>query len=158
MRKVLITAAALSLAVLFTSATPGFAASAPTFQVYVTSGEPTHIDELDPGVGPGDWLLFHDAVVDGSGSEIGTALTRVQVIAATSGDDLAFILDCTVELATGNLVFTGAERFSHLATETAFALAGGTGEYGGVEGQVRGAPATVDGAPVTELTFELAKK
>lgn len=158
MKKLLIAMTA-GLAGALILATPSTAAPSPeTFAVYVTAGEPTHVDELEPGVGPGDWLLFRDTVVDADGDEIGTAVTRVQVIAPAGGGDLAFILDCTVDLDDGRLVFSGAELFSHLGTKVSYALVGGTGSHAGVEGQVVGEPAEVGGQPASKLTFELAKK
>lgn len=144
-------------AVLF--ATPGAAAPPPTtIEVFVAESAPTHVDELEPGLGPGDWLLFRDPVLDASGERIGTADTRVQVIAPAGAGDLSFILDCTVELDRGRLVFSGAELLSHAETEVTFALVGGTGRYAGAKGQVTGTPAAVDGQPTTHLTFELSRK
>ncbi len=138
---------------------PGAAAPRPqNLEVYVAAGEPTHVDESEPGLGPGDWLLFRDPVLDAAGEEIGTAVTRVQIISPAGNNDVAFILDCTVELGDGGLVFTGAERLSHLETEVSYAVAGGTGSFAGASGQVTGAHARVNGQPASRLTFELAKK
>jgi hypothetical protein len=129
-----------------------------TIEVYVAEGAPTHVDELEPGIGRGDWLLFRDPVLNADGEEIGIADTRVQIIAAAGNDDLSFILDCTIELDRGRLVFSGAELFSHVESETTFAVIGGTGSYAGAEGDVTGTPSTVDGQPASHLTFHLSKK
>lgn len=80
------------------------------------------------------------------------------MIAPAGEGDFAFVLDCTIELAGGRLVFTGAEQLSRLTSGTVYGVAGGTGRYAGVEGQVMGTPATVEGDPATLLTFELTKR
>lgn len=142
-------------------ATAGTSVAAPpprTIEVHVAAGEPTHIDELEAGVGPGDWLLFRDPVLDGGGDQIGTAVTRVQVISSAGEDDAAFILDCTVELDDGRLVFSGAEQLSRLEGQVGYAVVGGTGSYAGARGQVIGEPALIDGQPTSRLMFELARK
>lgn len=126
-------------------------------EVYVPESVPTHVDELEPGLGPGDWLLSRDPVLTADGEQIGTAVTRVQAVAHHDGD-VAFVLDCTVEFADGRLVFTGAERLRNLTSTVRYAVAGGTGRYAGAEGQVEGTPATVDGRPASRMTFQLSKK
>lgn len=129
-----------------------------TIEVYVAEGAPTHVDEFEPGIGPGDWLLFRDPVLNADGEEIGIADTRVQILAAAGDDDLSFILDCTIELDSGRLVFSGAERFSRIESETIFAVIGGTGRYAGAEGDVTGTPSTVEAQPASHLTFHLSRK
>lgn len=129
-----------------------------TIELYVAEGAPTHVDGLEPGIGPGDLLLFRDPVLNAEGEEIGIADTRVQIIAAAGANDLSFILDCTIELDRGRLVFSGAELFSRVESETTFAVIGGTGSYAGAGGDVTGTPSTVDGQPASHLTFRLSKK
>lgn len=159
MKKTLILVTVGAACVLLATAVPSVAAPPlRTIEVYAAAGQPTHVDELEPGIGPGDWLVFRDPVLDSGGERIGTAVTRVQVIAAAGEDDLAFILDCTVELDDGRLVFSGAEQFSHLETGVSYAVVGGTGSYAGASGQVHGEPAVVDGRPTSRLTFALARK
>ncbi|GAA0674332.1 hypothetical protein GCM10010193_29000 [Kitasatospora atroaurantiaca] len=113
--------------------------------------------ERDPFVGnganpqPGDVLLFQEPAVDADGQVIGDAITRVQVFQEGS-----YMLDCTVRLAEGNLVFSGAELFEHIATESTFAVTGGTGRYSGAGGQVSVTPGgSVQGQPADLLTFHL---
>lgn len=159
MSKLLTLVAASVAGVLLATAGTSVAAPPPrTIEVHVSAGEPTHIDELEAGVGPGDWLLFRDPVLDAGGEEIGTAVTRVQVIAPAGEEDAAFILDCTVELDDGRLVFSGAEQLSRLESQVRYAVVGGTGSYAGARGQVTGEPAFVDGQPTSRLTFELVRK
>lgn len=138
----------------------GSAAAPPptTIELFVAEGAPTHVDELEPGIGPGDWLLFRDPVLNADGKEIGIADTRVQILAAAGDDDLSFILDCTIKLDRGRLVFSGAELLSHVESETTFAVIGGTGGYAGAEGDVFGTPSTVDGQPASHLTFHLSRR
>lgn len=159
MTRALTLVAASVAGVLLTTAGTSVAAPPPrTIQVHVAAGEPTHVDELEPGLGPGDWLLFRDPVLDAGGEEIGTAVTRVQLIAPVGEEDVAFILDCTVELDDGRLVFSGAEQLSRLESRVRYAVVGGSGRYAGARGQVTGEPALVDGQPASRLTFELARK
>lgn len=153
-------AAVIAGAVLFTTRSAAAPPPPPptTIEVYVAEGAPTHVDELEPGIGPGDWLLFRDPVLNADGEEIGLADTRVQIIAAAGDGDLTFILNCTIELDRGRLVFSGAELFSRVESETTFAVIGGTGSYAGAEGDVTGTPTTVDGRPASQLIFDLSRK
>ncbi len=158
MRKLSLLVATSAAGALLLTAPSAATPPAQTIEVYVATGEPSHVDELDPGLGPGDWLLFRDPVLDADGEQIGTAVTRVQVIAPAGEHDAAFILDCTVELDGGRLVFSGAEQLSRLESRVTYAVVGGTGRYAGARGQVNGTPATVDGQSAALLSFELAKK
>lgn len=126
-----------------------------TIELFVAAGDPVHVDELEPGLGAGDWLLFRDPVLDTDGQPAGTAITRVQIVAPVGDGDLAFILDCTIDLDGGRLVFSGAELFLNLGASTTYAVIGGTGDFSGARGQVTGSPDTVGDTPGTRLTFEL---
>lgn len=126
-----------------------------TFELIVAAGEPTLVDELEPGLGQGDWLLFDDPVLDDAGQTIGNAITRVQIIAPVGDNDLAYVLDCTISLDKGRLVLTGADQISHLDESVTYAVTGGTGAFSGVRGQVTGTQEALDGAPVTRLTFDI---
>lgn len=126
-----------------------------TIELFVAAGDPVHVDELEPGLGAGDWLLFRDPVLDIHGLPAGTAITRVQVVAPVGDGDLAFILDCTIDLDGGRLVFGGADQLSNLGASTTYAVVGGTGDRSGARGQVTGTPDRVGDTPGTRLTFEL---
>jgi hypothetical protein len=91
------------------------------FEVFTGPGFLHKIDEAPAGaspidLSPGDTLLHHDPVLDpNTGQQIGTAVTRVQAIQSLDGDTV-IRLDCTVRLANGNVVFSGGDQLSRLAT------------------------------------------
>jgi hypothetical protein len=101
---------------------------------------------------PGDLLLFQEPAVNASGQTIGDSVTRVQVF-----QDGKYLLDCTVRIPGGNLVFSGEEDFANVATASTFAVTGGTGRFSGAGGQVVATPTTVQGAAATLLTFQLVR-
>ncbi|GAA0671925.1 hypothetical protein GCM10010193_25300 [Kitasatospora atroaurantiaca] len=101
---------------------------------------------------PGDVLLFEEPAVDpGDGHQIGDSLTRVQLLEGGS-----YLLDCTVRLADGNLVFSGGEEFAHMEHST-FAVTGGTERFSGAHGQVDITLTTINGAASDLLTFHLRR-
>jgi hypothetical protein len=124
--------------------------------VFVADRAPTYGDFET--LAPGSQLLFDEPLLDpATGDEVGTSKTRVEVVSQV-GDDLSFILDCTFEWPAGNnIVFTGAEYFSHLATGATFAVVGGTGTYAGANGSVQLTPDTVDGQSGSIATFTFTK-
>jgi hypothetical protein len=127
-------------------------------EVYVLQSDPTIVDAQDAGNSPGDWWLWQDPVFDADGNEIGTAYTRVQLVEAADEEeeDFAFVLDCTIELDSGNIVFTGGGLLSQLPA-VPFAVVGGTGTYAGITGSLSGQ--TVDeiaDQPVFRLPFDFA--
>jgi hypothetical protein len=97
---------------------------------------------------PGDVLLFQEPAVDESGQVIGDSVTRIQVF-----QDGKYLLDCTVRIPDGNLVFSGEEDLAH--TVSTFAVTGGTDHFSGAGGEVVVAPTTVQGAAAALLTFHL---
>jgi hypothetical protein len=139
------------------------AASADTgrrdIRVVVLERPPEHVvDEAPTGMSAGDTLLFDEPVVNPkTGERIGTAVTRVQIVKTLAGDDALFILDCTVRLPRGNLVFTAAEQFSHLASGVTFVVAGGTGRFAGADGTVTGRHTEFSGEPAAVLSFDLTR-
>lgn len=107
-----------------------------------------------PGGDVGDILLERRPLVDPESAEpVGTAVTRVQVVEVDEGDP-AFIIDCTIQLEAGDLVFYGAGLFSQLGTGLSFAVTGGTGDYQRASGIVT---VTV-GEDGTLIDFDLAKR
>jgi hypothetical protein len=139
----------------FTLATGSAEAKIKSASVFVADRNPTYGDVNS--LAPGAVLLFDEPLLDpASGAQIGTSKTRVQVVSQV-GDDLSFILDCTFEEPDGNIVFTGAEYFSHIASAVTFAVVGGTGRYAGVDGMVTITPATVAGQTGGVATFTFTK-
>lgn len=136
-----------------------------TVRAFIPDQAPTYLVDAPPLDDPatteqeysaGDTLLFRDPVLDpDTGADLGTAVTRVQIVDDMTNGDAPFVLDCTVSLANGNLAFYGAEQLAHLATTARFAVIGGTGQYAGMTGAVTGVPAEVAGRAGHVLTFEL---
>jgi hypothetical protein len=124
--------------------------------VFVADRAPSYGD-FD-ALAPGAQLLFDEPLLDPvTGNQVGTSKTRVEVISQV-GDDLSFILDCTFEWPGGNnIVFTGAEYFSHLATGVTFAVVGGAGTDAGANGTVHLTPDSVDGQTGSTATFTFTK-
>jgi len=65
------------------------------------------------------------------------------------------MLDCTVRIPDGNLVFSGEEEFAHLDTASTFAVTGGTGQFSGAGGEVTVTNTSVQGAAAALLSFHL---
>jgi hypothetical protein len=137
-----------------------------TIPVLVTENPPVHLLDEEPRDNPstqepefsaGDTILFLDPVLDPeTGKEIGDAVTRIQVVNNLDQDgDAPYILDCTIRLQDGNLIFFGAEQFAHMQTTSRFTVIGGTGRYAGVDGAVTATPDTVSERKGALITFEL---
>jgi hypothetical protein len=122
---------------------------------YLIDEAPAATHEFD--LSAGDLLLFHDPVFDSEGEkEIGSAVTRVQVMQGPDDDglgDVLFLLDCTIRLNDGNLLFSGAGQLGDLGTGAEFALVGGTAQYSGARGTVE----MVMGDEATKLNFTFAR-
>lgn len=132
-------------------------------KVFIADRDPFVIDQAPPATGPmdlsaGDVALFDEPVEHtDSGHVIGAAITRVQVIDSVGQGDANFILDCTVHLPGGDLLFSGAELFSHLSMVATVPVVGGTGKYAGARGQVRMRPRTQNSETGTEADFDLVQ-
>lgn len=133
-----------------------------SLEVFVPDVPPYLIDQPPAAAGPmdvseGDTLLLHGPVLDpATGQEIGFADTRVQVVQRLDGGDAAFILDCTLHLPGGTIVFYGSEQLSHLHSRVTYAVTGGTGRYDDAAGSVTGVTGEVAGQPGSSLTFRTA--
>ncbi|MBT2478494.1 hypothetical protein [Streptomyces sp. ISL-94] len=131
------------------SAATGQAGKAEALKVVLLEKEPVFGDMN--AMTPGNVLLFEEPAVDPqSGKPIGDSLTRIQLL-----KDGSFLLDCTVRLAKGNLVFSGGEESANVAKKVTFAVIGGTGQYSGASGQVESTPTTVQGQKAALLEFQL---
>jgi hypothetical protein len=109
----------------------------------------------DPGTAIGDLLLDHHDLVDmSSGTKLGEAVTRVQVLDVVGGDSV-FNLDCTVKLAGGDIVFSGAGLLSKLGSGVTFAVIGGTRKYSGAKGVVTAKMTEHNGKPGSTIAFSL---
>jgi hypothetical protein len=154
--------AAVGAALVITVTAVSAAAPAPAqrdFEVFTGPGFLHKIDQDPAGssaidLSPGDTLLHHDPVLDPTGQQIGTAVTRVQAVQSLDGDTVV-LLDCTVRLADGNVVFSGGDQLARLATTgTVYAITGGTGGYVGADGAVTARPDTLRGKDGFRLAFD----
>lgn len=145
-------AAVLGLATMAASAAAGAPAAPAAISVFIPGDPPA-------GLPPeGTQVLSVDPVLDpDSGSQIGTAVTRI-VVAEVTDDDAVFILDCTVRLADGSLNFYGAESFSSLANGVTYTVIGGTGRYHGTRGVVNITGGQVNGQNGSLLAFDLTRR
>lgn len=130
------------------------------FEVYTGAGFLHKIDEAPAGgsildLSAGDTLLHNDPVQDpATGQQLGTAVTRVQAVQSLDGDTVV-LLDCTIRLADGNVVFSGGDQLSRLATTgTVYAIVGGTGDHVGAVGAVTARPDTLQGTDGFRLAFD----
>jgi hypothetical protein len=96
-----------------------------------------------------------DAPIYRSGQKVGQAETIV-TITRVAGDDVAAMVECSVELPEGNILFNGSAHFADLGTGAELPVVGGTGRYAGAAGVVS-MVAAADGTS-TELSFEIRTK
>lgn len=94
------------------------------------------IDQGSKGFGPGDLLVEDAPVVDDEGAEIGRTLTTITVVSGEDMTDFNGLIDCTVELAEGNLHFTGGFAMADLAEGATVPVVGGTEGYANASGTV----------------------
>ena len=110
----------------------------------------------DPGSDIGDLLVEHKSLLDpSSGAKVGEAVTRGQTADVVAGDPL-IIIDCTIKLAGGDIVFYGSGPFSKMMDKgLGFAVVGGTAKYRGAKGLVTVRMAERNGKPGANITFNL---
>jgi len=93
-----------------------------------------------------------DAPVYRSGHKVGLAETIVTITRAHA-DDPAAMIECSVELPEGILLFNGSAHLGDLGTGAVLPVVGGTGRYAHVSGVVT-MVAAPDGSS-TALTFDI---
>jgi hypothetical protein len=110
----------------------------------------------DPGSDIGDLLVEHKTLLDPStGAKVGEAMTRGEAADVVAGDTV-IIIDCTIKLAGGDVVFYGAGLFSKMMDKgLGFAVTGGTGKYRGAKGGVTVRVAERNGKPGANIAFNL---
>ena len=109
----------------------------------------------DPGSDIGDLLLEHKNALASDGSKkVGEVVTRGQVSDLVGGDSVV-IIDCTVKLVGGDIVFYGAVLFSKFEKGASFPVIGGSGKYRGAGGLVTVKLAELNGKPGANLSFNL---
>ena len=124
------------------------------FAVVVRDAEGT-IEPPDFGAAPSvGQQATEDAPVYRDGTKVGDA-EIVYTITRIAGEDVAGIIECSVELPEGSLFFNGSFHFGDLATGAVLPVLGGTGRYAGYTGTVTG---TVSGDGTrSKLDFDLRK-
>lgn len=96
-----------------------------------------------------------DAPVSRNGATVGLAETII-TITRVSGDDVAAMIECSVELPGGIVFFNGSAHFADLGTGATLPVTGGTGQYAGASGVVT-LVAAADGS-TTDLRFNFSTK
>lgn len=129
-------------------------------QVLESSGPYTKlVDTGKEGFSAGDVLYeVHDILDPADESTVGRTITRFEILRSNKGgQDFTFILDCTVRLAGGEIVFSGGSKFSDFfdADGATFAVIGGTGSYALVRGTVVITPEEVGGGEGARFVFDL---
>jgi len=120
------------------------------------------INEAEATVTPADFFsnlapnqqASEDAPVYRDGEPVGLAETLI-TITRVEGDDIAALIECSIELPEGNLFFNGSAHFADLGTGVDLPVVGGTGEYERYTGVVT-LVGSEDGTETT-LTFHLRK-
>jgi len=128
-----------------------------TITVFDVEGPYTKsVDAGTPGFGPGDLVLEIQPLINPMDqSSVGKVYTRIQVMKLLKGGDFVFFLDCQVDLAGGNILFSGSAKFSDFSTGATFPVTGGTGSYALARGSVSGVFGKVGGKDGATLTFDL---
>ncbi|HEX2030982.1 MAG TPA: hypothetical protein VHL78_06245 [Actinomycetota bacterium] len=113
------------------------------------------IDVGSAGFGAGDVILQHHPLLDpGTAERVGTAVTKVTIVRNNASGNAEFIIDCTLKLEAGQVVFYGASRFFRLVDGDVFPITGGSGAYDGAAGSLVMQFSEVDGQSGTRLDLE----
>lgn len=116
----------------------------------------TFLEIGGPGMSPGNTQIEHAELIDPELlSSVGRAVTRWQVVEDLGGGDAVIVLDCTIELADGKLVFSGATEFNQFPAGAEFSVTGGTGAYVGAEGTATVTPSEIGDFSGFVIAFEL---
>lgn len=118
----------------------------------------TFLELGGPGMSPGNTQIEHAELIDPELlSSVGRVVTRWQVVEDLGGGDAVIILDCTIELADGNLTFYGATEFNRFPAGAEFPVTGGTGAYVGAAGTATVTPAEIGELSGFVIAFELTR-
>lgn len=140
MKRIAILISAVALAVLGATTLASGASSAtnPHQKVFTLV-----IEESEATLTPADFFsnlaqntqASEDAPIYRDGSKVGLAETVITVTRA-EGDDVAAMIECSIELPEGNLLFNGSVHLADLAAGADVPVVGGTGSYAGASGTV----------------------
>jgi copper chaperone CopZ len=94
------------------------------------------IDAGKTGFGPGDQLVEEAPVTDSSGTSIGDSNTVFSITSGKAIESAHGLLDCSINLAGGKILFNGYLPIDKLSKDTPIAVPviGGTGVYAGAGG------------------------
>lgn len=153
----LATLGALAVALAFTAGLPGSASAEShkhTFTVVVQETEAT-LTPADFFATPPEQnaQASEDAPVYRNGRKVGLAETIITFTRVTD-DDVAAMIECSVELPGGNLLFSGSVHLADLGAGAAVPVVRGTGKYTHASGVVT-LVAAADGSS-TDLRFDFA--
>jgi hypothetical protein len=162
MRRLLIVAVAVAIGIAGVAAValiPGSAsASNPhhRFTVVVNDSEGTIApQDFFEGAPTLNAQATEDAPVYRDGEQVGLAET-VFTTTRTDEDDIVWMIECSIELPDGAILFNGTAHLSDFETGGELPVVGGTGIYEGARGTV--GFALVDGGSASELRFDFTTK
>jgi hypothetical protein len=110
------------------------------------------VDLGKSGFGPADQLIEENPLSDTTGKAIGSAYTVVTMTSGKSPADAKGLIDCSINLAGGRILFNGFVDMAELGTGVTVPVVGGTGAYAGAGGTVR---MKAPDAKRTNMTFDL---
>ena len=115
----------------------------------------TTLEQLDlgkTGFGPGDQLVEEAPIQDGSGKDLGKSYTIMTMTSGKSLNDAMGLIDCSINLADGVILFNGHFSLKDLGAGITIPVIGGTGAYAGAGGTVK---MQASDMKKTNMTFEL---
>lgn len=117
----------------------------------------TEVDLGEPGFGVGDRIIEVGPAVDpASGVEAGWLSRTVDVTEIHDDGDFSFVVQTTIELATGDIQYAGAARYSQVvAGKASGPITGGTGRYRRAGGVASGALGELNGEPGLHLRLRV---
>jgi hypothetical protein len=110
------------------------------------------VDLGKTGFGAGDQVLEEAPVVDTSNTTVGDSFTAYTVTSGKKLEEAKGLIDCSINLKAGTILFNGYVPFASLKTGYTVPVIGGTGSYAGAGGTVR-MLSPKEGR--TNLTFDL---
>jgi hypothetical protein len=115
----------------------------------------TTLEQVDlgkPGFGPADELIEEAPIQDSAGTTIGKSYTVITITSGKSLTDAVGLIDCSINLNGGVIVFNGQLAMKDMGTGVTVPVVGGTGSYAGAGGTVR---MQAPDNKKTNMTFDL---
>jgi hypothetical protein len=95
------------------------------------------VDLGKAGFGPSDELIEENPLTSSGGKTLGNAYTVVTMTSGKSMADAKGLIDCSINLAAGRILFNGYVSLADLGKGITVPVIGGTGAYAGAGGSVR---------------------